>query len=132
MSVIDWLLEGDVAIRSQVLRDLAGASDDEVAYERSRVEHEGWGARLLAAEGDDGLWAGGACFPASYGCGEPGQPWTATMHALQTLQLLDLDPQSASARRAVELIAEHGRTIEAGALRALRVLVWYDGQPAAR
>jgi hypothetical protein len=42
MGAIDWLLEGDPAIRWQVLRDLTGASPDEVAAERARVEHEGW------------------------------------------------------------------------------------------
>ena len=87
MDVIGWLLEGDPAIRWQVLRDLTDASAEEVAAERAGVEREGWGARLLALEGDDGLWAGGACFPAGYAGGEPGQPWTATMHTLQTLQL---------------------------------------------
>jgi hypothetical protein len=109
MSVIDWLLEGDPAIRWQVLQDLVRAPADEVAAERARVEHEGWGARLLAAEDADGLWAGGACFPAGYRGGGPGQPWTATMHTLQTLELLGLDPASESARRAIDLIAENGR-----------------------
>jgi hypothetical protein len=114
MTVIDWLLEGDPAIRWQVLRDLTDASPPDVATERARVEHEGWGAQLLAVEDPDGLWAGGACFPASYTRGEPGQPWTATMHTLQTLQLLGLDPASASARRAIALVAEHGRWEHAG------------------
>ena len=109
MSVMAWLLEGDPAIRWQVMRDLAAASPDDVAVERARVEHEGWGAQLLALEDADGLWAGGACFPASYTGGEPGQPWTATMHTLQTLQLLGLDPASESARRAIALVAENGR-----------------------
>jgi hypothetical protein len=114
MTVIDWLLEGDPGIRWQVLRDLTDASSDEVATERARVEHEGWGARLLALEDPDGLWAGGACFPGAYAGDGPGQPWTATMHTLQTLQLLGLDPASPSARRAVALIAEHGRWEHAG------------------
>jgi hypothetical protein len=114
MGVIDWLLEGDPAIRWQVLRDLTDASPDEVAAERERVEHEGWGARLLALEGADGLWDGGACFPAAYTGGEPGQPWTATMHTLQTLQLFGLDPASKAARRAIPLVAEHGRWEHAG------------------
>lgn len=109
MNVIDWLLDGDPAIRWQVMRDLGDASRDEVGVERARVEHEGWGARLLALEDPDGLWEGGACFPASYEGGEPGQPWTATMHTLQTLQLLGLDPESESARRAIALVAENGR-----------------------
>jgi hypothetical protein len=108
VDVIDWLLEGDPAIRWQVRRDLTDASPEDVAAERARVEHEGWGARLLVLEDADGLWDGGACFPANYRGGEPGQPWTPTMHSLQTLQLLGLDPASTSARRGVSLIAEHG------------------------
>jgi len=114
MDVIEWLLEGDPAIRWQVLRDLTDAPPDDVEAERARVETEGWGARLLALEDDDGLWAGGACFPAGYAGDEPGQPWTATMHTLQTLQILGLDPASASARRAVALVAENGRWEHAG------------------
>jgi hypothetical protein len=114
VAVIDWLLEGDPAIRWQVLRDLTDASPDDVAAERARVEHEGWGARLLALEGADGLWDGGACFPAGYSGGEPGQPWTATMHTLQTLQILGLDPAAEAARRAIALVAEHGRWEHAG------------------
>lgn len=113
-TVTDWLLDSDPAIRWQVLRDLTGASPDEIAAKRARVEHDGWGARLLAVEGADGLWDGGACFPASYRGDEPGQPWTATMHTLQTLQILGLDPASESARRAIALIAEHGRWEHAG------------------
>ncbi len=114
VTIVDWLLDSDPAIRWQVLDDLTDASPDEVAAERARVEHEGWGARLLALEGADGLWDGGACFPASYRGGEPGQPWTATMHTLQTLQILGLDPTSAAAHRAASLVAEHGRWENAG------------------
>jgi hypothetical protein len=114
VTVIDWLLDGDPAIRWQVLRDLTDAPSDDVAREQARVEHEGWGARLLALEDADGLWAGGACFPASYRGEGPGQPWTATMHTLQTLQLLGLDPTSTAARRAIALVAEHGRWEHAG------------------
>ncbi len=112
--MIDWLLEGDPAIRWQVLRDLTDASPDEIVAERARVERDGWGARLLALEDPDGLWAGGACFPTSYIGGEPGQPWTATMHTLQALQLLGLDPTSGAARRAIALVAENGRWEHAG------------------
>lgn len=116
MSVIEWLLDGDPGIRWQVLRDLTDAPAGQVAAERARVEHEGLGARLLQQEDQDGLWAGGACFPANYRGGEPGQPWTPTMHTLQTLQILGFDPASASARRAIGLIAKNGH--------------WeHDGQP---
>lgn len=106
MTVTDWLLQGDPAIRWQVMRDLLDASPEEVAAEHARVEHEGWGAALLGLQGDDGAWAGGACFPGDYDWQNrpPGQPWTATMHTLQTLRLLGLDPQCASAQRAIALV----------------------------
>jgi hypothetical protein len=113
-SVIDWLLDSDPAIRWQVMSDLTGASPDDVAAERARVAREGWGARLLALEDANGLWDGGALFPAGYRGGEPGQPWTTTMHSLQTLQMLGLDPTSEPARRAVALIAENARWEHAG------------------
>jgi len=109
VDVIDWLLAGDPAIRWQAMHDLVGAPPDQVAAERARVEHDGWGARLVALEGADGLWAGGACFPADFDGTEQGQPWTATMHTLQTLQILGLDPESPAACRASALVAEHGR-----------------------
>jgi hypothetical protein len=114
MDVIEWLLEGDPAIRWQVLRDLTGAAPEDVAAERARVEREGWVARLLEAEDADGLWAGGACFPADFRGGEPGQPWTSTMHVLQSLQILGLDPGSQPARRAATLVARNGRWEHAG------------------
>jgi hypothetical protein len=59
MSVIDWLLDADPAIRWQVMRDLTDASADEVAAERARVAGEGWGDALLAFQGADGQWDGG-------------------------------------------------------------------------
>ncbi|MFI5495998.1 hypothetical protein [Actinoplanes sp. NPDC051859] len=109
MDVIAWLLDTDPALRWQVLRDLTDAPPTEAAAERSRVEHEGWGARLLALQAADGMWDSGTLFPAGYANGEPGQPWTTTMHTLQTLQIFGLDLACAAARRAVALVAEHGR-----------------------
>lgn len=42
------------------------APQSDCGAERARVESEGWGARLLALEDEDGQWAGGAHFPADY------------------------------------------------------------------
>src|SRR5215470_15955199 len=85
---------------------------------RWRPSGPGWSAMAGGAppggRGSDGLWDGGACFPASYTRSEPGQPWTATMHTLQTLQIFGLDPGSEAARRATALIAENGRWEHAG------------------
>src|SRR5437870_5937733 len=59
VSVIDWLLGADPAIRWQAMRDLTDAPAEVVAAERARVATEGWGARLLALRREDGLWDAG-------------------------------------------------------------------------
>ena len=53
----------DPAIRWQVLRDLTDAPASEVRAERARVATEGWGARLLALQDENGQWDGGTYFP---------------------------------------------------------------------
>jgi hypothetical protein len=97
MTVIDWLLDSDPAIRWQVMRDLTNEPADIVRAERARVATEGWGARLLALQGPDGRWAG---LPWSH-------DWTDTFHVLELLRWFGLDPASEQARRAVALVREH-------------------------
>jgi len=110
MTVLEWLLESDPAVRWQVLRDLAGAPDDVVAAERARVATEGWGARLLDLQDPDGQWAGGSLFPAgSSGPGPDGQPWTATEPTLTLLYLFGADPADERVRAAVARAAEGSR-----------------------
>ncbi|MFI5893602.1 hypothetical protein ACIA5D_26200 [Actinoplanes sp. NPDC051513] len=109
MTVLEWLLEGDPAIRWQVLRDLTGAPGEVVATERARVAGEGWGARLLALQGEDGRWAGGALFPAGTTSIENGQPWTATEPTLTTLRIFGVDPGDERVRRAVAKVKDNCR-----------------------
>jgi hypothetical protein len=114
MNVRDWLLDSDPAIRWQVLRDLVHARDDVIAAERARVATDGWGARLLALQGEDGQWAGGACFPAEGWRRGEGQPWTSTLPTLQLLRDLGVDPRSDPVRRAVARVRESCRWEHAG------------------
>jgi hypothetical protein len=97
MTVIEWLLDADPAIRWQVMRDLTNEPAEAVAAERARVATEGWGTRLLALQAPDGLWGG--------------RPWssdyTDTFHVLELLRLFGLDPGSDGARRAIGLVREH-------------------------
>jgi hypothetical protein len=78
--VLAWLLAGDPAISWQVTNDLTGAPVDVVTHERLRVAVEGWGARLLAAQGSDGRWAGALYSP----------KWTSTTYTLLLLHWLGL------------------------------------------
>jgi hypothetical protein len=119
VTVLDWLLDSDSAIRWQVLRDLAGEPADTVAAERARVATEGWGARLLALQGEDGQWEGGALFPARWFESDPGarpkgQPWTATAYSLVGLRDFGVDPDDDGVRRAVAQVREHCRWEHAG------------------
>src|SRR5499425_726502 len=94
--VIRWLLEGDPSIRWQTLRDLTGASPDEIAMARTRVATEGVGAQLLALQASDGRWAGAAW----------NRGWDSTMHALTLLREMGLDPESGAAQRALGLVRD--------------------------
>lgn len=99
MDVIDWLLDSDPSIRWQVMRDLTDAPADAVADERSKIATEGFGARLLKLQGEDGLWGGGTYAPL----------WTSTTFTLLLLRAFGLDPDSEQARRAVALVRENSR-----------------------
>ena len=99
MHVIDWLLDSDPAIRWQVMRDLTDAPAAEVAAERSRIVHEGWGAQILAAQDADGRWGGGTFIPR----------WIGTSDTLPLLYLFGIDPDADAVRRAIAPIHEAAR-----------------------
>ena len=96
MSVIDWLLNSDPAIRWQAMRDLTDAPADQVAAERARVATEGWGARLLALRREDGLWH----------TGTSDSEWPSLL-ALSMLRDMGLDPSSEVARKAIRLVRDN-------------------------
>jgi len=117
MDVIAYLLDSDPAIRWQVLRDLTDAPDADVAAERARVATEGWGARLLAEQAEDGLWDGGTY---RAGWADENRPfydgWTGTHPSLELLRELGVDPGSPEVTRAIARVRENVR--------------WdYDGEP---
>jgi hypothetical protein len=79
-----WLLTGDPAVRWRVADDPSAAR-----RERARVATEGWGARLLDAQDDDGRWAGSLYSP----------KWTSTTYTLLHLMWLGLEPGHPAALR---------------------------------
>lgn len=91
MDTTQWLLDTDPAIRWQILRDLAGAPSDAIAYERARVPHEGVVARVLASQGIDGAWHR-----------NDEQDWLPTLVSMQILRLTGADPADPLVKSAIE------------------------------
>ncbi len=61
--VIDWLMEGDPAIRWQTMRDVLGRPATQWKREQRLVAKEGWGGRLLGLRDPGGTWGGGVYGP---------------------------------------------------------------------
>ena len=102
--VIQWLLEGDPAIRWQVLRDLTGAAERIVERERGRVARAGWGRRLLAKQGADGRWAGGR----SLETGLYSPKWISTTYTMLLLRDFGLCASHPQAHKACALLLDRG------------------------
>ena len=98
IDLLDWLLEGDPAIRWQALQDLADADAATIATERACVAETGWGARLLSYQEPSGMWGGGLYSP----------KWISTTYTLLQLRDLGLLPRHPQALRGCELLLEHG------------------------
>lgn len=121
MDVVEWLLDSDSAIRWQVMRDLIDAPEEDVRAERARVASEGWGARLIALQRQDGHWDEGTPTFTSAAAvnwwqllpherqGTLFPEWTSTTWSLVLLRAFGLDPASEGARHAVRLVHKHCR-----------------------
>jgi hypothetical protein len=107
---IEWLLDGDPAIRWQALRDLAGAAEPTVARERGRISRHGWGARLLARQDPQGTWAGGK----SSDGGLYSPKWTSTTYTMLMLRDFGLPPNNRQARKACKLLLDGGLQSDGG------------------
>lgn len=108
---IDWLLDGDPAIRWQVKRDLLDAPAVEVEAERALVASTGWGRQLLDHQDAEGTWAHGLYSP----------KWTSTTYTLLLLRRCGLDPRHPRAQRGVELIWDGARYFGGGLTPAVSI-----------
>jgi hypothetical protein len=103
-STLQWLLDGDPAIRWQALRDLKCVPDRTVLREQRRVAVAGWGARLLELQDPDGRWAGGVYTP----------KWTSTTYTLLLLRACGLPPRHPQALRACQVLLDAGFWADGG------------------
>jgi hypothetical protein len=110
VTVVDWLLDSDPAIRWQVMNDLMDEAAEVVATERARVAVEGWGAQLIELQDVDGRWDSGTYRPGWVDESKPFfDAWTATHFSLQLLRDLGVDPDSPQAKRSVSLVRDNVR-----------------------
>jgi hypothetical protein len=99
--IIDWLLEGDVAIQYQVWRDLL---DSEQPQLRGGIAAEGWGGHFLSYRHQDGHW--GRAFY---------QPkWTSTHYTLLDLKHLGISPDHEDIRQSIRLILQNHKAEDGG------------------
>jgi hypothetical protein len=91
-NTIDWLMEGDAAVRWQVMRDLLDAPEGDWQAERRRTAESGWGAQLMAQQDAQGSWGGGIYTP----------KWTSTTYTLLALCGIGIPGESAAARQGAE------------------------------
>ena len=96
--LLDWLLEGDPAIRWQVRRDLLDEPEDELAAARSLIAREGWGADLLKHQDPSGMWGGGLYSP----------KWISTTYTLLLLRRMGLPADDPQARKGCKLLLDRG------------------------
>jgi hypothetical protein len=107
---INWLLEGDPAIRWQTLRDLTAVDPRTVERERTGVARAGWGARLLAEQSPDGRWSPGQA--SDSGLYTP--KWTSTTYTMLLLRDFGLPANNPQARKACRLLLEGGLQPDGG------------------
>ncbi len=97
-SVVDWLLQGDPAVRWQVHADLLDSDEEMIRKERKKVTTEGWGAKLLERQDEEGTWARALYSP----------KWTSTTYTLLLLRRLGLDPNNRKAQKGSKILLEKG------------------------
>ncbi|NNE73485.1 MAG: hypothetical protein HKN26_07475 [Acidimicrobiales bacterium] len=108
---VEWLLEGDPAIRWQTLRDLLDTSPAEIDAERALVASAGWGRRLLDRQDPNGMWGGGLYGP----------KWISTTYTLLLLRHCGLQPGHPAALRGLKQIWDGARYFDGGLTPAISI-----------
>jgi hypothetical protein len=118
---IDWLLDGDPAIRWQVMRDLTGSPAKSWAAEQENVATEGWGARLLSHQDGDGRWT-----PRLYG-----KKWISTTYTMVLLRRMGLPRADPRALLSCRLFLKEGQGTRRNSEMCIQSMVtallyWFD------
>ncbi len=93
-NIIDWLLQGDVAIQYHTRRYLLQNGQPVLEPLRERIANEGWGKRFLQQRRVDGHWGMGAYQP----------KWICTHYTLQDLMTIGISPRNRACGQSVALL----------------------------
>jgi len=97
-NIIQWLMEGDPAVRWQTQRDLLSESPEVYEKERALTSTSGWVSRFLELQDPEGTWGGGLYSP----------KWKSTTYTMLTLRYLGLPPKHPQALKGCELLLDIG------------------------
>lgn len=89
--IIQWLLQGDVAIQYQVHRDLLNT---ELKDLQQSFAAEGWGANYLSKRNLNGHWGREYYYP----------KWTATHYTLLNLRNLCISPDNIPIKASIDAV----------------------------
>jgi hypothetical protein len=99
--IIDWLLQGDIAIQYQVYRDLL---DKDRGALQNRIAHEGWGKQFLAHRKANGHWGKKFYQP----------KWTSTHYTLLDLRNLQLNPSNQPVKESIAMVLDTAKAGDGG------------------
>ena len=111
VNVVEWLLEGDPAIRWQVKRDLLDAP---FRTERKQVAKEGWGRKLLALQCDDGRWTKERGSNGHRGLYNP--KFTSTTYTLLLLRRFGIERANRQSPRGCDVLVDGSQWFDDGSV----------------
>lgn len=102
-ALIDWLLDGDVAIQYQTHRDLLHSDQEVLSSLKKRIAKEGWGYEFLKRQHDNGHW----------GRGFYQTKWISTHYTLLDIRNL-CTPKTEGICKAIDLILMENKGEDGG------------------
>ena len=99
--IIQWLLEGDVAIQYQTYRDLLEKEDKDL---QRKIEREGWGKALLEKRHPEGHWGMGFYQP----------KWISSHYTILDLKNLNIAPNQFLIKESIHRILKENKGADGG------------------
>ena len=99
--IIEWLLQGDVAIQYQVYRDLLDTDRPDLS---KRIATEGWGSQYISKRNVNKHWGVAFYYP----------KWISSHYSLFDLRNLCISPSLTVAKETIAIIAKENKAKDGG------------------